>query len=185
VILQNILEVVMLDVEHDVGIHLDEAAVGIIGEAPVAGLARQRLDGLVVEAEIEHGVHHARHRGAGAGPHRDEQRIGAVAELPSRDAGDMGEAQVDLLFQLLRVFLRIGIVVRADRGGDGEARRHRQPQVGHLGEIGALAAKQVFHAGAALRLAAAKAVDPLAFAARGAGGRACGPGPRFGGFLHG
>ena len=39
VVLQNVLEVVMLDVEHDVGIHLDEAAVGIIGEAPVAGLA--------------------------------------------------------------------------------------------------------------------------------------------------
>jgi hypothetical protein len=28
----------MLDLEHHVGIHLDEAPVGIVGEAPVAGL---------------------------------------------------------------------------------------------------------------------------------------------------
>ena len=104
-VLQNVLEVVMLDVEHHVGIHLDEAPVGIIGEAPVAGLLRQRLDGVVVEAEVEHGVHHARHRGAGAGAHRNEQRIGAVAETPPGDARDVGEAGVDLLLQVLRIFL--------------------------------------------------------------------------------
>ena len=30
-------------------------------------------------------------------------------------------------------------------GGDGEARRYRQAEVGHLGEVGALAAEQVLH----------------------------------------
>ena len=89
---------------------------------------------------------------------------------------------VDLLLQFLRIFLRVGVVVRADRGGDGEARRHRQAEVRHLGEVGALAAEQVFHAGAALRLAAAEDVDPLAFAARCVGGCAGGLDPRFGGF---
>ena len=33
----------------------------------------------------------------------------------------------------------------AGLGGDGEAGRHRQPEVGHLGEVGALAAEQVLH----------------------------------------
>ena len=183
VILQNVLEVVMLDVEHDVGIHLDEAAVGIVGEAPVAGLLRQRLDGLVVEAEIEHRVHHARHRGARAGAHRHEQRIGAVAELPPGDAGDVGEAGVDLLLQLLRIFLRVGVVVRADRGGDGEARRHRQAEVRHLGEVRALAAEQVLHAGAALRLAAAEDVDPLALCGAALPAAAWRASPRLAGFL--
>src|SRR5579875_1158668 len=34
-------------------------------------------------------------------------------------------------------------VVTAGVGGDGETGRHRQPQVGHLGQVGALAAQQV------------------------------------------
>jgi len=34
------------------GVHLDEAAVGVIGEAGVAGLGGEALDGLVVEAEV-------------------------------------------------------------------------------------------------------------------------------------
>jgi hypothetical protein len=46
-----------------------------------------------------------------------------------------------------------------------KAGRHRQTQVGHLGEVRPLAAEQVLHAGAALRLAAAEDVDPLAFRA--------------------
>ena len=32
----------------------------------------QSLDGLIVEAEIEHGIHHAGHRGARARAHRHE-----------------------------------------------------------------------------------------------------------------
>ncbi len=46
VVVENFLEVVVVDAEHHVGIHRDEAAVGIVGEAPVAGFLRQRLDGL-------------------------------------------------------------------------------------------------------------------------------------------
>ena len=63
---ENVFEMVMIDFEHDVRIHLDEAAVGIIGEPGVAGCLRQRLDSGVVEPEVEDGVHHAGHRGAGA-----------------------------------------------------------------------------------------------------------------------
>jgi len=36
----------------------------------------------------------------------------------------------------------------------------------HLGEAGALAAKQIAHVGAALRLAAAEGVDPFALGRR-------------------
>src|SRR5947207_2694155 len=49
----------------------------------------------------------------------------------------------------------------ADLGGDREARRHRQAEARHLGEVGALAAEQVLHVGPALGRAAAKAVDPF------------------------
>ena len=54
----------MAEAEHHVGIHLNEAAIGVVGEAAVARAAGEPLDSLVVEAEIEHRIHHARHRGA-------------------------------------------------------------------------------------------------------------------------
>jgi hypothetical protein len=60
----------------------------------------------------------------------------------------------------------VGVELRADRGRDGEARRHRQAEIGHLGEPRALAAEEVAHAGAALGLAAAEAIDPFGFARR-------------------
>jgi hypothetical protein len=66
-VLQYFLEILVVDPEHHVGVHLDEAAIAVIGEALVAGCGGQRLHRLVVEAEIEHRIHHARHGGAGAG----------------------------------------------------------------------------------------------------------------------
>ena len=84
VLVEDFLEVMVRDAEHHVGIHGDEAPVAVIGEAPVAGFLRQRLDGRVVEAEIEHGVHHARHRRARAGAHRDQQRIVARRRISCR-----------------------------------------------------------------------------------------------------
>ena len=169
VVVEHFLEVIVADAEHHVGIHGDEAPVAVIGEAPVAGFLRQRLDGLVVEAEIEHGVHHARHRGARARAHRDQQRVGPVAEFLAGDAADLGERLLDLAAQFLRILLVVRVVVGADLGGDGEAGRHRQAEIRHLGEAGALAAEQVAHVGAAFGAAAAEGVDPFAFGRAAAG----------------
>ena len=135
----------MLDAEHHVGIHGDEAPVAVVGEAPVAGFLRQRLDGHVVEAEIEHGIHHARHRRARAGAHRDQQRIFAVAEFLAGDAADLGERGLDLRLQILRIGFAVVVEIGADLGGDGEAGRHRQAEMRHLGKARALAAEQIAH----------------------------------------
>ncbi len=59
---------------------LDEAAVGVVAEARVAGVPDLALQGLAVEAEVEDGVHHARHGHGRAGADRDQQRVGGVAE---------------------------------------------------------------------------------------------------------
>ena len=73
---------------------------------------------------------------------------------------------VQRLFDLRLQFLRIGFVVRvkigADRGRNGEARRHRQAEIGHLGEIGALAAQQIAQARFAFGLAVAEREHPFA-----------------------
>ena len=74
------VELLAGQLQDDAGVHGDEAAVGVEGEALVAGLLGQALDGLVVEAEVEDGVHHAGHGELGPGAHRDEQRVAGVAD---------------------------------------------------------------------------------------------------------
>jgi hypothetical protein len=64
---------------------------------------------------------------------------------------------------------RLPVMRRRDR----EARRHRQAEIGHLGEPRALAAEEVAHLGAAFGLAVAEAIDPLRLLPRG-GARARG-----------
>ncbi len=78
---EDVLELLLGNVENHVAEHLDEAAVGVISKAGIIGALRERFHGLVVEAEVENGVHHAGHGELGAGADGDEQRIVACAEL--------------------------------------------------------------------------------------------------------
>ena len=161
-VVEDFLEVMMADAEHDVGIHGDEAAVAVLGETPVAGLFRERIYRDVVEAEIEHGVHHAGHRGARARAHRNQQGIFGVAEFFPGDAADFLERGLDLRLQALRIGFAVLVEIGADVGGDGKAGRHRQAEVRHFGKPRAFAAEEVAHAGAGFRFAAAEGIDPLA-----------------------
>ena len=138
----------VVHLEHDAGIHLDEAAIGIIGEALVAGELGEAFDGLRVEAEIEHRVHHARHRGARARAHGDEQRTLGIAEARAGELAHARERRFDRGLQIGRIGLAVLVVVGADFGGDGEARRHGKPEIAHLGEVRALAAQERAHLGA-------------------------------------
>ena len=94
----------------------------------------------------------------------------------------MGERCGNLRLQFLRVLLAVGIEVDADVGRNREARRHRQAKIGHLGEVRALAAKEVAHVGFAVGLAVAEGIDPLA--GLGSASRA-GPRSRLGGYFFG
>src|SRR5262249_58438756 len=88
------------------------------------------------------------------------------AESLAGDAADLGERGGDLLLEVLRVGLAVLVIVAADGGGEGEAGRHRQAEIGHFGQAGAFAAEEVAHAGAALGFAVAEAVDPFGFGGR-------------------
>ena len=160
VVAELVLEQVAVDVEHDMAVHLDEAAIGIVGEALV-GAGRDHFDGLVVEAEVEDRVHHAGHRGAGAGAHRNQKRVLLVAEGVADELAHLGDGFLDLLLQIVRVLAVVRIEIGADLGGDGEAGRNRQAEVGHLVEVGALAAEKVPHFCVAVGLAAAEGINPF------------------------
>lgn len=59
--------------------HVEKPAIGVVGEAAAAALG-EAGDDLVVEAEVEHGVHHAGHGDGGPGAHGQQQRPARVAQ---------------------------------------------------------------------------------------------------------
>ena len=142
----GVLEQVGIDAEHDVGEHLDESAVGVPREAVVARLGDEALDGLVVEAEVQDGVHHAGHGERGAGAHRDQKRIARVSEPLAHAALEVGLGRGDLVENPLGPHVAGTRVLDARLAGDSETRRHGQPDAGHLGKVRALAAQDVIHA---------------------------------------
>ena len=142
-VLERVVEALAVDVHHDLAEHLHEAAVGVPREARVVGLLREAADRHVVHAEVEDGVHHARHRERGTRAHRHQQRVGAVAELLAHLGLERGERLADLVEQAVGHPVARGHVGLARVGGDRESGGYRQAEVGHLGEVGPLAAQQV------------------------------------------
>ncbi len=138
----GVLEAVTVEVEHGLAVHLHQAAVGVPGEAGVAGLCGQALDRDVAEPDVEHRLHHPGHRELGARAHRHQQRVGAVAQRAAHPGLEQLEVLVDLREQLGRD-AAAGQVGTAGIRGDGEARGHRDAEAGHLREVGTLAAQQV------------------------------------------
>ena len=160
-LLKRFFEDMMLDAEHDGGIHLDEAAIAVPGEAGVSGIAGQSFDCLVVEAEIEHRVHHAGHGGAGARADGDEQGPFGVVEGVAGDAADLGHGGVHLRFEVRREAVAVGVEKGADFGGDRETRRNGEAQRGHLGQICALAAEKLPHGRRPFGATRAETIHPL------------------------
>jgi hypothetical protein len=158
---EDVLEYAVVDAEHNVRIHLDEAPVAVVGEPLATRFGGQPLHGRVVETEVEDGVHHAGHGGARAGAHRHQQRGGNIAEGGVDRLADRSQRRIDLLRQVAGQLAAVAVVGGAHLGGDGEARRHGQAEVRHLGEVGALAAQQLLHGGGAVRFAGAEQVDTL------------------------
>ena len=65
-LLERMVEQLAFDIEHDAAVHRDEAAVAVVREPLVVGDLGEPFDALVVEAEVQHGVHHPGHRELGA-----------------------------------------------------------------------------------------------------------------------
>ena len=157
--LERLVEALRLHVHDDPAEHLDEAAVGVPAEALVAGELDQPGEGLLVEPEVEDGVHHPGHRELGAGADAHEERVRGIAEALAGPPLDLAHRLEDVVPEAVRELLARGEVVVAGGGRDREAGRRRQARAGHLGEAGALAAEQVLHRAAALGRAVAPGVD--------------------------
>lgn len=148
-LVEGVLEELALHAEDGLAEHLDEAAVRVPREARVTGLGGEAGHGRVGEADVEDGVHHAGHRELGTGTHGDQQRVVRLAELLAHLRLEGGEVRADFLAQRGRGLAAFEVDL-AGLGGDGEAGRDRQTQVGHLGEVGTLAAEKVLEVAVAL-----------------------------------
>ena len=149
-LVDELFKVLLAHLHDHVGVHLDEAAVAVPGPAGVAGLAGEDLHHVLVQAQVEDGIHHAGHGGPGAGADGDQQGIFLVAELLAGDFLHLDDILHDLRLDLVVDLLPVLVVLGTRLGGDGKALGHGQADVGHLGQIGALAAQELAHIGVAL-----------------------------------
>jgi hypothetical protein len=149
-----------------------DGGVGVVGEARVPRALPEPPHGLCVETEIEDRIHHTRHRRARTRAHRDQKRVGLVAERCAGRLADPRQRRLDLWLELVRNLAPTRVVDVADLGRDRETRRHWQAEPRHLCEVGTLATEQRFHVGATLCHARAEEIDPLRIRCLG-GCRSC------------
>ena len=150
-LIDELLEIFFADFHNDVRIHLDEAAIAVVCPTGVAGFGGERLHDFLVEAEVEDGVHHARHGSARTRTNGDEQRVFLVAEFFAADLFHLVDVVHDLGLDLGIDLAAVLIILRAGLGGDGEALRNGKTDVGHFREVRALTAEQLAHLRVALR----------------------------------
>ena len=157
----------LLDPHDHVAIHLDEPAVAIPREALIFRRERERIHGLVVEAEVEDRVHHARHRVPGTGTDGQQQRESLrVAEFRAHDPLHVADPRFDLGLELFRIRALVVVEIRAHFRCDREPRRHREADAGHLREVGPLAPEQRLHLAVSVGFAVSPRVNIFALAGR-------------------
>ena len=147
--------------QHHVPVHGHEAAVAVVGEALVSRGDRQPGRGFVIQAQVQDGVHHARHGRPRSRADRHQQGILGVAELGAHQLLHPGNGGAHVVLQTLGQAAAGLVELGADLGGDGESGGTGHANVGHLGEIRALATEEILHLLVALRLAAAEEIEPF------------------------
>ena len=142
------LKLLLGDLHDDVGEHLDETAIRIVNKTLKfgVGIALDQAGGnLVVQAEVEDGVHHAGHGSARARTDRNEKGLVGIAELLAVDLFDLGQIFVDLGLNFGGNLSSVLIIPGAGLGGHRESLRNRHAELYHLGQVRALAAQQLPH----------------------------------------
>ena len=132
-LVDQLFKAIFRDAQHDVREHRDKAAIGIPGKAIVCRELGERVDGAVVEPEIEDRVHHAGHRDARAAAHGNQQRVFDRAEAFAGAFFELAHRGVDLLVQAVGEDAAGIVKLQARFGGDRKAGRHGQTGGGHLG----------------------------------------------------
>jgi len=71
--MEDCFKVVVVAAHYDVAEHVDKSAVDVVGEPWIAGFSYDTIDNIIVETEVEDGVHHTRHWGGCAASYADQE----------------------------------------------------------------------------------------------------------------
>ena len=146
---------------NDVAIHLEKAAIAVIGKALIFAALGQSANGAIIEAEVENGVHHSGHRVASARAHCHQERIFLIAKLFSHGGFEFVDRFVDLLLECGWVGPFMVVVVGANFCADGETGRYGQADAGHFRQIGPFSTQKRLHLAISVRLSISKGVNVL------------------------
>ena len=144
-LIDELLEVLLAHFHNHVGVHLDESPVAVISPAGIAGLLGHDLHDVLVEAQVQDGVHHAGHGSAGARADRDQQGVLLITELLAGDLLHLTHILHDLGLDLIVDLTAVLIVLGAGFRADGEALGHGQAELCHFCKVRAFAAKKLTH----------------------------------------
>ena len=159
-LVDQLFKVLLTNFHNNVREHLNETSVGVIYET-LESRIRIALDhcsnNVVVQTEVQDGVHHTRHRSTCTGTNGNQQRIVQIAELLAVDLFHLLNAVHDLSHDLVVDLAAVLIVLCAGLSCDGEALRYRQTDAGHLSQVCTLTAEEIPHG----HVAFAKHINPF------------------------
>ncbi len=144
-LVDEFFEIFFTDFHDDIREHLNESSVTVVCPAGIARFLCNGFHHFFVQAEVEDSVHHAGHGSARARTDGNEKGILLIAEL---FAGDLFHL-VDVVHNFSlngRIDLSaVFVILRAGLGGNREALRNRQTDIGHLRKVCTLAAENFSH----------------------------------------
>ena len=142
---KDILERRRLDTQHHTAEYLQEPAVRVVGWALIAHESGQALRYILVDAEVQDGVHHPRHGISGTRTYRYQEWVGRRPEFSPDGLLEPPHVFSYVLPQPFGKSVTSFVLLPAGFGCDGEPGRHGESQTRHLSHVGALTAQQVTH----------------------------------------
>ena len=149
-LVDELLEILLAHLHYDVRIHLDESSVAVPCPTGIAGLLGDNLHHVLVETQVQDGIHHTRHGSPCTGTNRNEKRVLLVTELLAGDLFHLYDVLVDLTHDLIVDLTAVLIVLCAGLCCDGKALRYRKTDVGHLCQVCTLSSEKLTHVCVAL-----------------------------------
>ncbi len=149
-LLQDLIErvrlilVQRLQAKDHIPIHGHETAIAVIGKTIIIGLRDQSLHRFVIEPQVEHCIHHARHTDGRAGTHGQEERVFGVSEFTPHDVFNLLDGIEHLGFELLGIPGIVPLEKGAHLRGDGESRRDGNAEISHFSQVRPFASEKHF-----------------------------------------
>ena len=153
----KLLEILLAHFHNNVGVHLDKSSVAVPCPAGIIGLLGDNIYHVLVQTQVQDGVHHAGHGSSCAGTDGYKQGILMVTEFLAGDLFHLNDVLINLRLYFIIDLSSVLVILRTGLRRNRKALRHRESQTCHLCQIRTLAAQKLTH----VRVALCKQVHPF------------------------